>query len=175
MSGSRVLSSAVCLRVTYERYCIRKWGIPTDIVQLYVNLSAAPPLGVSGLSVNGGFMRAVCLYVSVSSAETSQRSWGCPCLCQTSVSEQSVLTGSQRCLIARCLFPVRRRKLDGIFGFCHTCLTNQQSRCKQDIENIYLYICTHTQAQVYYAILCRIFPNYESGRWFFLRCVTGLE
>ena len=125
VSGTGALSPAVWLRVAYERYCIRKWEIPTDIVQLYVNLSAAPPLGVSGLSVNGGFMRAVCLCVSVSSTETSQRSGGCPCLCQTSVSEQSVLTGSERCLIARCLFPVRRRKLDGIFGFCHTCLTNQ--------------------------------------------------
>lgn len=37
---------------------------------------------------------------------TSPRSGGCPCSCQTSVSEQSVLTGSERCLIARCLFPV---------------------------------------------------------------------
>lgn len=40
--------------------------------------------------------------------QTSLRSGGCPCLCQTSVSEQSVLTGSQRCLIARCLFPVQK-------------------------------------------------------------------
>lgn len=69
--------------------------------------------------------------------QTSLRSGGCPCLCQTSVSEQSVLTGSERCLIVRCLFQSKKRKLDGIFALCHTCLTNRQSHCKQGDKNIY--------------------------------------
>lgn len=70
--------------------------------------------------------------------QTSLRSGGCPCLCQTSVSEQSVLTGSERCLIVRCLFPSKKRKLDGIFALCHTCLTNRQSHCTQNEKNIYI-------------------------------------
>ena len=28
-------------------------------------------------------------------------------------------------------FPAEKRKLDGIFALCHTCLTNRQSHCTQ--------------------------------------------
>lgn len=118
--------------------------------------------GVLSLSVEGGFYErclSLCLCIFY---QTSLRSGGCPCLCQTSMSEQSVLTGSERCLllIVRCLFPFeKKRKLDGIFALCHTCLTNRQSHCKQKKKKKYRSILYHPLLN---------FPNYETGSWFAL-------
>lgn len=40
--------------------------------------------------------------------QTSSRSGGCPCSCQTSVSEQSVLTSSGRCFYSEASSPIQK-------------------------------------------------------------------
>lgn len=109
--------SAFWQNVLYERYRMRKWEIPTDPVHLYVNLSASSPKGYRICQWLEVFMSAVCLYLSVASNWTSLRSGWCPCLCQTSVSEESVMTGSERCLIVRCLFLSRKEEIGWHFCF----------------------------------------------------------
>lgn len=138
---------AVWQYVLYERYCMRKWEIPTDTVQLYVTLSASSPKGYricQWMEVLWVLSVSTSLYLLPNLPEEGRM----PLLVSNQCIRAICYDRLREMFDSEVPFPIQKRKLDGIFALCHTSLSNWQSHCKRGggmleiLTLIKLTVCT---------------------------------